>query len=72
MSRPKKTSDELNFVQNDPVESCVENIGLERFLQISPQPNGITALLRRNYSTCVKTKENWLLTIEEILNQKIT
>ena len=60
--------------QNDTggsVNKQVPKMGLERFIQISPQQSGITALLRCKHKTDAKTKPEWEAVIKELLRKKI-
>ena len=45
-------------------------IGLARFLQISPQKKGVTALLVSKYRADVKTREQWEIAIADLLHKK--
>lgn len=51
--------------------STVPKMGLVRFLQIKPQKRGIEAVLKRKYSTDVKTLEEWDVILFECVNRKI-
>ena len=47
-----------------------QKMGLERFLQKSPRPSGITALLRIKHKAGVKTTEEWEAAVNELLKKK--
>ena len=49
----------------------VENMGLERFLQLVPQESGICAILRNSKKSEVMTLEDWKMTVSNLLHRSV-
>jgi hypothetical protein len=45
-------------------------IGLARFLRLSPQKKGVTALLGSKHAVDVKTREQWEIAVQDLLSKK--
>lgn len=49
----------------------VKKMGVDYFLQKHPQPVAIAVILKSRYKTTTMTEEEWLKTVDAILNKKI-
>ena len=46
-------------------------IGVNQFLEINPQKEGIGGLVRSLYAKKTMTEEEWLLTVKTLLERKV-
>jgi hypothetical protein len=52
--------------------SSTKKMGVVRFLQLRPQTSGISALMKKNYSSEVHTLSEWETILENLLKRKVT
>ena len=52
-------------------EMAAKRMGVEKFLQLHPQSYIVASMLRTLYKKSVMTEEEWLKTLDDLLNSNI-
>lgn len=61
----------MSKTEPEKTETPVNKIGLERFLQLTPQKRGITAILRSKYAAEAHMQAEWETIVMNVLCRKV-
>ena len=71
---PLSAGEEVKPEEGDPKPGDPKpekNIGLHRFLQLSPQPSGVAALLYSKHIADAMPLSNWQTLVKDLLHKKV-